>query len=85
MPITSTTPEDPQERRLTLKELREALAAKLPERPDHKTIYRWLALPDPLPCKRNPGGRGRLFLLSHVLSWLDDPAAYWGHNKKRTA
>jgi len=82
MPINYLTPEDPQERRLTLLEIREALASKLPEKPDHKTIYRWLALPDPMPCKVTPGGRGRTFLLSHVLAWLDDPATYWGRKRK---
>jgi len=88
--ITCTTPEDPTEPRLNLKQIREALAPKLGRRPDVKTVYNWLALPEPMPCKVNPGtGPGRpdgrtvrRFLLSHVLAWLDDPQAYYGRKRR---
>lgn len=90
MPITFDTPEDPDERRLTLAELREALVGpKFRRRPDIKTIYRWMALPEPMPFKSVPNsGKTRItrrFLLSHVLAWLDDPQAYYGRKTRRTA
>lgn len=89
MQITFETPEDPGEGRLSMADLRQALvdAKKFKRRPDVKTVYRWLALnPNPMPYKVNPGtgkkGRaGRSFLLSHVLAWLDDQAAYWKGRK----
>jgi len=87
--ITCNTPEDPGEPRLNLKQVREALAPKLGRRPDVKTVYNWLALPEPMPCKILPGtGQGpdgrnvRRFLLSHVLAWLDDPQAYYGRKRR---
>ena len=47
MTTTCDTPEDPQETRLSLKGLQAALAEKLQNgRPDHKTLYRWLARPE---------------------------------------
>lgn len=90
MQITYETPEDPGEGRLSMAELRQALvdAKKFKRRPDVKTVYHWLALsPCPMPCKINPGSgkRGRTartYLLSHVLAWLDDPAAYYGRKRK---
>ena len=52
MTTTCDTPEDPQETRLSLKGLQAALAEKLQNgRPDHKTLYRWLARPLPMPSK----------------------------------
>jgi hypothetical protein len=86
--ITYDTPEDPAEPRLTLDELRAALVGpKFKRKPDTKTVYRWLGQPQPCPCKINPGSAGkgrctRRFLLSHVLAWLDDPAAYYGKRRK---
>lgn len=75
--ITCDTPEDPSEKRLTMKQLQTALAGKLQGRPDHKTLYRWLALPYHLPYKQTHPGANKTFLLSHVLAWLDDSNAYW--------
>ena len=90
MQITFETPEDPAEKRLTQKELCLALGAtpKFKAPPDVKRVHRWLDLhPYPMPSKVHPGtgkkGRTcRSFLLSHVLAWLDDPAAYYGKRRK---
>lgn len=91
MQITFETPEDPAEKRLSMDELRAALVGpKFKRRPDVKTIQRWMAQqPHPCPCKVMPGtGKGdtgrcvRRFLLTHVLAWLDDPAAYYGRRRR---
>jgi hypothetical protein len=83
MTIYHDTPEDPGEKRVTLKQLRVELVAKLPARPDSKTLYRWMALDCPLPsCPPLTPGGARMFLVSHVLAWLADPQGYY-HKKPR--
>jgi hypothetical protein len=82
--IQHDTPEDPAETRLNLGELRIALGAspKFKRRPDVKTVYKWLAMPCPMPSKRLSPTSHRYFLLSHVLAWLDDPQAYYGRKRR---
>jgi hypothetical protein len=86
MTIYFDTPEDPAEKRVTLKQLRVVLTEKLPHRPDVKTIYRWMALPCPLPvCPPLTPGGDRTFLASHVLAWLADPQGYYRKPRRKIA
>jgi hypothetical protein len=91
------TPETPDhtERLLTMDEIREAMAEKLPRRkglpapPCRRSIYLWLKAKYPMPSIPRPGsgpGTGRrttrMFLRSQVFAWLDDPPGYWAARRK---
>jgi hypothetical protein len=73
------------EKLLNLEQLQNELAKILPERPARRTLYTWMeAKVHPMPFIVKPAtgkgtGRrtGRWFVLSRVLSWLEDPAGYY--------
>lgn len=89
---------DHTERLLTMDEIREAMAEKLPLRagkpapPCRRCIYYWLKAKYPMPSVPRPGtgpGTGKraihMFLRSQVFAWLDDPAGYWAALKRRAS
>lgn len=59
------------EKYLTLTELQDELAKVLPKRPARRSLYEWMAAG--MPSTRPPGTRRRLFRLSKVLAWIDNP------------
>jgi len=77
------------EKLLTTAQLQTELAKILPARPGSRTLYSWMACPQPMPFIRRPatgqgtGTRtGRMYRLSDVLEWLEDPAGYWDRKRK---
>ena len=85
-----------QENLLTMDQIRTALADVLPlgpegekRPPSNRTINMWCeAKVSPMPFLTKPGtGKGtgkrthKLFRLSDVLTWLEDPAGFWAARK----
>jgi hypothetical protein len=89
--MNPTTPE----KWLTLAQLRAELGKVLPGRrdgtqvpPTSRTLYKWQTGPNPMPFIPKPSSgqgtghrTGRWYVLSEVMTWLQDPVAYWKRKK----